>query len=231
MARALLLHHDANSTSGLLGDLLAERWVDVREHFICTELGSPESAGPLPDLDGVDLVIALGSRWSVDDSDTIGSWISDELALLGRAHDAGVGILGICFGGQALAAALGGAVTRGPFADIGWSTVESDVSEIAAGPWFQWHFDVFTTPPGATELARSATGPQAFRLGRSLGLQFHPELDPGLLELWMLDDRQQLVDAGIDPDRLLADTERLAVEARPRTAALLDWYLSEILPS
>ena len=29
----------------------------------------------------------------------------------------------------------------------------------------------------------------------------------------------------------ISDTERLALEARPRTAALLDWYLSDILPS
>ena len=224
--RALVLHPDANSTTGLLGGLLDERGVEVHEHVIC-----PVAASPLPELDGVDVVVALGSRGSVYDVETIGSWITDELDLLRRAHAAGVGVLGICFGGQALSAALGGRVLPGPVADIGWSIIDSDQPEIAAGPWFQWHFDVFTTPPGTTELARSITGPQAFRLGRSLGLQFHPELDSGLLELWMVEDRDQLVDAGVDPERLLADTERLSVEARPRTAALLDWYLTEVLPS
>jgi GMP synthase-like glutamine amidotransferase len=229
--RALVLHHDASSTTGLLGSLLDERGIDVHEHFTCTEIGRPEAAGPLPDLDGVDLVIALGSRWSVYDTDRIGGWITDELALLRRAHDTGVGVLGICFGGQALAAALGGTVEPGASAEIGWSTIDSDQPEIAAGPWFQWHFDVFTTPPGATGLARSAAGPQAVRLGRSLALQFHPELDPPLLDRWLAEDRDQLVEAGVDPDRLVAETPVRSAEARPRTAALLDWYLAHVLPS
>jgi GMP synthase-like glutamine amidotransferase len=229
--RALVIHHDAGSTLGLLGDLLAERDVGVREHLVCGEAGSPLATGPLPGLDGADLVVALGSRWSVYDEASIGGWIGDELALLRTAHEAGVGVLGICFGGQALAAALGGTVRPGPSPDIGWSTIDSDVAAIAEGPWFQWHLDVFTVPPGADELARSASGPQAFRRGRSLGLQFHPELDPELLARWTLADRQELVDAGIDPDRLAAETVGRSQLARPHTAALLDWYLDEVLPS
>jgi GMP synthase-like glutamine amidotransferase len=245
--RALVLHHDATSTLGLLADLLAERGVDVHEHAICTEVGSPVATGPLPSLDGAasggddidgggldvdgapfDAVVALGSRWSVYDRASIDGWIGDELRLLRTAHDRGIGVLGICFGGQALAAALGGTVTPATSPEIGWHRVESDRPEIADGPWFQWHLDVFTTPPGALELARSPAGPQAFRLGRSVGLQFHPELDVDLLERWIDEDRDQLLDAGVDPDRLLADSAAAVEDARPRTARLLDWFLDDV---
>ncbi len=228
--RALVLHHDAASTTGLLGDLLADRGVEVHEHWICEQPASPVPAGPLPALDDVaaDLVVALGSRWSVYDDETIGAWIHDELDLLRDAHRRDLPVLGICFGGQALAAALGGEVAPGRVPDIGWSTVESDHPDIGAGPWFQWHFDVFTTPPGATELARSSTGPQAFVSGRSLGLQFHPELDVPLLELWIGEDHDQLVDAGVDPGGLLRETAGAAARAHPNTARLLDWFLAGV---
>jgi GMP synthase-like glutamine amidotransferase len=231
--RVLVLHHDATSTLGLLADLLAERRVDVHEHFICTEVGNPRAGGPLPALDAgdgdgaadFDAVVALGSRWSVYDHASIGGWIDDELRLLRTAHDRGIGVLGICFGGQALAAALGGTVSAASTPEIGWHRVDTGRPEIAAGPWFQWHLDVFTTPPGATELARSPAGPQAFRLDRSVGVQFHPELDVDLLERCIDEDREQLVDADVDPDRLLADSATAVEDARPGTARLLDWFL------
>jgi len=94
-------------------------------------------------------------------------------------------ILGVCFGAQALAAALGGTVSRAPRPEIGWHYVETDASWISRGPWFQWHSDRFTVPDGATELARSALAPQAFRHGRSLGVQFHPEVDGDIVSDWL----------------------------------------------
>jgi len=227
--RALVVHHDANSSLGLLAPLLAERGVEIVEHFICRSLGSPEPVGGLPTVDGADLLILLGSRWSVYDDDTIGSWIRPELDLVRATHDADTPILGICFGGQALSAALGGTVEPGPAPDIGWTAIESDHHAIETGPWFQWHFDVFTVPPDASELARSWSGPQAFRLGRSVGVQFHPELDDALLDLWIDDDRDQLIDSGIDPDELIATTRANQVESLPNSAIFLDWFLDDVV--
>ena len=228
MRRALVLHHDANSTAGIVGAALVGRGIELVEHFICTELDSPVAAGPLPGLDGIDLVVALGSRWSVYDTDSIGGWIDDELELLRRADAAAVPTLGICFGGQVLAAAHGGAVKPATLPEVGWHAVSTDEPAIGSGPWFQWHFDVFESPPGSATLATSPSGPQAFRLRRNLGLQFHPELDRELLELWMVNDREQIRASGIDPDELLAETDRQVGSARPRTARLVDWFLDEV---
>ena len=102
------------------------------------------------------------------------------------AADAGVPTLGVCFGGQLLAQAFGGSVARSATPEIGWYDVTSDDEILVpGGPWFQWHFDGWTLPPGATEIARTANSSQAFLLGRALGLQFHPELDHDLLARWL----------------------------------------------
>ena len=226
MTRALALHHDANSTLGLVGDALRDAGVEVVEHTICTELGSPISTGPLPDLDGYDALVLTGSRWSVYDHDHIGSWIDDELELVRAADHGDLAIIGLCFGGQVLAAALGGSVAVAPTPEIGWVEVDSDRPDrLAPGPWFEWHFDRFEPPPAAEVLARSAHATQAFRLRRHLGLQFHPELDSELLGLWLEDDADQLESAGIDVAALIADTERRAPEARPHTNRLVRWWL------
>jgi GMP synthase-like glutamine amidotransferase len=225
--RALVIHHDANSDAGLVGRALDEYGIERVEHFVCTEIDSPVAAGPFPPLDDVDLLVALGSRWSVYDHASIGGWIDDELELLRDADRRGIATLGICFGSQALAAAHGGAVTVSPTPEVGWYHVESSVAEVAPGPWFQWHFDCFEAPPGAELLASSPASPQAFRLRRNLGLQFHPELDRHLLELWMVNDRADIESAGLEPDRLLEGTDRLAPVAWPHTRRLVEWFLDE----
>ncbi len=128
----------------------------------------------------------LGAIWSVYDERAVGSWIDRELDLLREADRAGVPVLGICFGGQALAAAHGGEVVAAPAAEIGFTPVDSDDPDLVPpGPWMQWHHDVFTVPPGGVEVARNAVGPQAFRLRRNLGLQFHPEVDAAIVASWV----------------------------------------------
>ena len=109
--------------------------------------------------------------------------------------------LGICFGGQVLATAVGGTVSRAPIPEVGWVSVASDEPAlIDAGPWLQWHFDRFTLPAEVPVLARTAAANQAFTYGRALGVQFHPEVNEAVLESWLAaDDSEQLAAAGIDP--------------------------------
>jgi len=226
---ALVLHHDANSLVGLLGPVLRAEGFDLHEHSICTELDSGIAAGPLPSLDGIDLVVPLGSRWSVYDHANVGTWIDDELAMMREADRRGIPVLGVCFGGQVLAAAHGGAVMPAAFEEIGWIEIDiTDRAPFTTGPWFQWHLDVFEAPPGAEVLATSPAGPQAFRLRRNLGLQFHPEVDTEVLTEWMVTDRDQLRDCGVDPDELLARTAAETRNARTRAEALVRAFLASV---
>ena len=92
-----------------------------------------------------------------------------------------------------LARVLGAEVFRGERAEIGWLPVRSTDPELVPdGPWFQWHFDSFTLPPGATLIAESDVGPQAFVAGRSLGLQFHPEVTTQIMDDWVRAYRHEL---------------------------------------
>jgi GMP synthase-like glutamine amidotransferase len=219
--RALFVHHDANSLPGHVGRAVAGLGAEVVTHQVCATPGSPVGSPDFPDPADVDLVVLFGSRWSVDD-DRVAHWVEPELDFLRAADRSGTAVLGLCFGGQVLAAALGGSVGRTPHPEIGWVEVEvlepGRAEGIEAGPWLQWHFDAFTVPAGGVELARSPAGLQAFRLRRNLGLQFHPEADRAVLESWMEDDLDQLVEAGLDADALLygADRHRDAALDRAR---------------
>jgi GMP synthase-like glutamine amidotransferase len=146
-----------------------------------------------------------------------------------RAVDADVPVLGLCFGGQMLARVLGGDVFRSDVSEIGWLEVRSnDPALVPEGPWFQWHFDAFTLPPGATLIAESDVCPQAFVAGRSLGLQFHPEVTPEIMDDWVRVYSHELDADGVDPDALLEETKRRAPDSRGMSWQLLERYMSDI---
>jgi GMP synthase-like glutamine amidotransferase len=167
-----------------------------------------------PDPSGLSAVVALGSDRSVHASKD--PWIAGQVAFLRATHDAGVPVVGICFGGQALAAALGATVSRAAETEIGWVDVQGD--DGFGGRWFTWHEDVFDLPPGATELARAGSGLQAFAAGPSVGLQFHPEVTPAIVDDW-LDGAPGAV---ADPEPMRTETAETAPAARERAFALMD---------
>ena len=102
-------------------------------------------------------------------------------------------MLGLCFGGEVLSAVLGGRVERAPAPELGWREIETDDPvAIPAGPWLEWHYERFTTPPGAIEVARTADAVQAFRLGPHLGVQFHPESTVEIVAGWADMDTENL---------------------------------------
>jgi GMP synthase-like glutamine amidotransferase len=136
-------------------------------------------------------------------------------------------VLGICFGGQHLARALGGTVGPAARPEVGWMAVESLAPEIVGeGPWLQWHRDAFTTPPGAELLARSAVCDQAFRLGPHLGVQFHPEVDAAVVADWAAHYPESLARAGTDADAVLAGSVAHARSARAHAWRLFDAFLA-----
>jgi len=196
---------------------------------VVADVTDPVSDVAFPDPRDVDLVLAMGSPWSVYDTATIGTWIGRELDMLRTAVDADIPVFGICFGGQALAAALGGAVEAADQPEIGWYEITSEDPALAVGPWFQWHFDRFAPPPGATALAHGPQGVQAYRIGRSLGTQFHPEITAEVLQTWLdVADEAELRHLEIAPDHLLDQTRQRQEEARPHTNALVDHFLRDV---
>ena len=230
--RALFVQQDHVSPVGPVGDQFAAGGYDVEEFLVvpADRFHDPGVAVEFPDPTAYDAVVPMGAPWSVYDEATIGAWVLEELTFLRRAHEAGVPVLGICFGGQALAAALGGSVERAGEAEIGWYTVESDEPGLVEpGPWFEWHHDRWAAPPGAVRLARTARSDQAFRVGRSLGVQFHPEITPDQLQAWIDNGGLTYLEAhGLDAAALVAETARTAPDAQARSRRLVDRFLDQV---
>lgn len=230
--RALCVLHDAFSTTGLIGEALRARGWRVDEILVvpAERHATPNVDFTFPDARDYDLLVPMGAPWAAYDDAAIGRWLRPELGWLDDAVTGGGAVFGVCFGGQALARALGGSVARSAHPEIGWVDVERDShGPVPPGPWFEWHFDAFTPPPGATVLARNDAAVQAYRFGRSLGVQFHPEVTVTDVKLWLDNGGEtEALALGVDPAGLLAETERQHAAARARTGALVDNYLSTI---
>jgi hypothetical protein len=120
-------------------------------------------------------------------------------------------------------------VFRADESEIGWLPVKTrDPLLVPEGPWFQWHFDAFTLPPGAELIAETDLGPQAFVAGRSLGVQFHPEVTTEIMGEWVRVYRHELDGDGVSPDDLLEETKRRASESRQLSWQMLEHFLHNI---
>ena len=218
--RALIIQHEEPTPPGLVAEWLDSHGIE----FDTFRIDVDERA---IDPSGYDLVISLGAEYAAFDDHK--PEVPREAGLMRSAVDADVPVLGLCYGGQMLARVLGAEVSRSEDSEIGWLPVRSsDLELVPEGPWFQWHFDTFAAPPGATVIADSEVGTQAFVAGRSLGLQFHPEVTTDIMDEWVRVYRHELDADGVDPDALLDETYRRASENRRMGLQLLDRYLSDV---
>jgi GMP synthase-like glutamine amidotransferase len=180
MKPVLIRQHLETAPPGLLVD-----WLDNRE--IAYEISRTWLLEPLPDPAAHAFVVSLGHDLGANDTHDAG--VRAEREMLANAVAAGTPVLGLCYGGQVLAAVLGAKVAKAPIPELGWREIATDdPATVPAGPWLEWHYDRFELPPGAIELARTRDASQAFRLGPHLGVQFHPEATVEIVTGWAASD-------------------------------------------
>jgi len=224
---------DHFSPSGLIGDGFAAAGWDVSEMVVvpAERFQRPDVTVTFPAVSAYDAVVFFGAAWSVYDTAAI-PWISDEIGYARSLISVGVPTMGICFGGQMLAAAVGGSVSRAPIPEIGWLSVASDEPAlIDSGPWLSWHFDRFLLPAGVPAVARTALANQAFVYGRCLGLQFHPEVTDRVLESWLAatgSERVTETEEGISALALIEQSRTLADGAAARAHGLVRRFVLDV---
>ncbi|WP_440991753.1 type 1 glutamine amidotransferase [Haloarchaeobius baliensis] len=179
----------------------------------------PTVSSPEWNYDGV---VVSGSQTSVyEDRD----WIHEATTWLRHVHEAGVPLLGICWGHQFIAQALGGRVVDMGEYELGYR----DITRVGTDPLFdgiptefvsfETHSDrVAELPPGASVLARNDYGIQAYRVGSAYGVQFHPEYDRQTA-VWVTEGKdlpderiQQVLDGITDESVAAAEPAKLVFE-------------------
>ena len=217
MKPILIRQHEEMTPPGLLVDWLRERGIPFKVH--------PSWHRAAPDLTSYSFVASLGSPYGPND--THETAVVEELKLIEAAVESELPVLGLCFGGEALSAVLGGRVERAPVPELGWREIQTDDPvAVPAGPWLEWHYERFTTPPGAVELARTADAVQAFRFGPHLGVQFHPEATVDIVSHWASMNAKRLAELGIeDGTALLAASPERKAAAKAAAFRLFEAFL------
>ncbi len=212
-----MLANSGDDDPGYVGERLTERGYDLEIAY----RDKDESIA----LDGVDVIVLLGSDWSVY-WDRVASHVGREAELIAAAAENDKPLLGICYGAQIMSHALGGSVERADVVEIGWFDVDSDDPALAPpGLWFEYHVDKFTPPASAEVLASTAAGPQAYRLGRMLAVQFHPEVTPDIIRRWGSESGADAERYNLDFDAIYRQSDQLVVQSRARCHALVDAFL------
>jgi GMP synthase-like glutamine amidotransferase len=177
-------------------------------------------------MNDADLVLNLGSSWSLVSSE-VQRASRDELEIIREVTRRGVPLIGICFGAQLLSHAFGGTVSTNSKPEIGWTRVESDNRVLGIdGEWMQWHYDGFSCPVGGEILATNPMGVQAIVVGRSLGVQFHPEANEDVVSAWVLSGgSRELEVLGVTVEQLMVETMSQSENSLGRCSGLVRSYL------
>jgi GMP synthase (glutamine-hydrolysing) len=181
----LIVLHQEHSTPGRVGHVLKAMGVRL-------DIRRPSLEEPLPaDLADHDGVVVFGGPMGAND--TL-DWVRREIDWLERPLAEAKPFLGLCLGAQMLARALGARVFsyEDKRSEIGYYAIEPTPAgeRLCAARFprtvYQWHSDGFDVPAGAELLASGGIDfpNQAYRYGRAVGLQFHPEVTYHMMSRW-----------------------------------------------
>ena len=181
---------------------------------ITTQTVHPEAGDALPDVQQVAGAIITGS-WSMvtdraDWSERTAAWVR-EMVAADRA------LLGVCYGHQLMAHALGGTVDYHPLGrEVGFHQVAlaaaaknddffADMPD-QFGAYLTHEQTVLVPPPGATVLARSEhDAHQILRYGpKALSVQFHPEFTAPLMTAFIQRRADLFTSEGRDVSAMLS---------------------------
>ena len=168
----VLSHADVADELGHIGG-----WLDRHGYSV----SRVHRESPIDDLRG-DLLIALGSPESVATGFAKAPALA-EVDLVSRWVGQGRPYVGVCFGAQVLACALGGSVRRMPStfrSYVGFELADGAPSELG-GRWSVWHEDAISAPSRADVKATLPHADAAFRVGRAWGVQPHIEFDSDIV--------------------------------------------------
>lgn len=189
---------------------------------------------PCLDLREPDLLIMMGGPMGVYEQDRH-PWIACQMRRLSMRLAADRPTLGVCFGAQMMAGALGAQVYPGPAKEVGFHPVQvheraadSPLAHVRDVPVLHWHGDTFTRPDNVEILASTPLYPhQAFRRGRTqLALQFHAEMgeDPRF-DAWIEQWPEAVIEAGGCPNALRRTHDELGPGAVAAGRAMIAEWL------
>lgn len=191
MRKILVIQHAPAEGLGILGDFLGRMEIPVETVRMYQGEKLPRSVRKLRG------VISLGGPMGAYEEEKY-PFLAEERALLQKAIDGDLPVLGICLGAQMIVRACDGAVFRAPVPEKGWGTValtakgRQDIlfhGAPAEIPVVQWHEDTFEIPYDGMLLATSERCTnQAFRVNNAYGLQFHIEVDRAMMSDWFRED-------------------------------------------
>jgi GMP synthase (glutamine-hydrolysing) len=212
--RVLIVRNSDHAPEGAFGE-----WLAAQGHALTVTRGEALEAAA---LEAAEVAVILGSPHGVYDTHI--PWIPRQRALVAARLAARRPTIGICFGAQVMAAAAGGDSAR--MADgrffRGWFGMARAADPVLAGPWPRWHGDAIAAPPGTEVLAEDAGTVQAIALPRAIGVQFHPEATPAILQSWA----ERFTPPGlVDAAALEAESARLYPARDAARAALFAWML------
>lgn len=200
--RTIVFQHDDDITLGNFESVLRERGFDIQIVDVATV------DVPALDPEDGDIVIVLGGEKAAYDADKYPHLVH-EMKYIKARIEAEKPIFGVCLGAQLMAGAFGGRNDKGDKPDLGYQDIQlteaglsSPIRHVAGVGILVWHSDHFTLPEEATLLGTSTAHPnEAFAIGDfALAVQFHPEVNDELHEVWTQGSRELFAANDVDDE-------------------------------